>query len=162
VITTKGTKTAWEQRVRWMEDQSCGRLTKAAPINNMRIDFLRPQIAHVLKANITGLNHISSGNLSLSIGFLRSEKSIAKTRRPGIRGQSHVTFGSLGAYNSLCCSSSRGTWALTIIRHTGRVEKFQEYLTGIKTSRTVRNAGYRAQTNRVLARVHLVFHTYLI
>jgi len=36
-------------------------LTIVAQINMIRIDFLRLQIAHVLKAKMTGKTHISGG-----------------------------------------------------------------------------------------------------
>lgn len=41
-------------------------------------------------------------------------------------------------------------------------EEFLGERTGNNTRIAVRKAGYRAQMNRVLANVYLVFHTYLI
>lgn len=40
----------------------------AAQMNNMRIDFLRPQRTHVLKANITELNRISGSSPRSNVG----------------------------------------------------------------------------------------------
>lgn len=53
VITVKGTKTACAKGVRRIKDESADKLTRAAVMNSIRIDFFRPQITHVLKANIT-------------------------------------------------------------------------------------------------------------
>jgi hypothetical protein len=53
VSITEGTRPTYVQRVKRMEDKSGSWLTIVAQMNMARIDFLRPQIAHVLKANIT-------------------------------------------------------------------------------------------------------------
>lgn len=45
---------------------------------------------------------------------------------------------------------------------SGVEEKLRRERTGNKTSTAVRKAEYRAQANRVLAKVYLVFHTYVI
>ena len=66
VITTNGRKTTLAQRMRRIEGASADLLTIAAQINSTRIDFLRPQIAHVLNANITGSSRVSSGNASVN------------------------------------------------------------------------------------------------
>jgi hypothetical protein len=53
VMMTKGTKTACAKRVKRVQGESRGSLTIAAQTNMIRIDFLRSQIAHVLRANMT-------------------------------------------------------------------------------------------------------------
>ena len=62
VITTKGMKTAYAQMVKRIENESGGWLTMAAQMNVMRTGVLRSQMAHVLKANITGFIRVSGGN----------------------------------------------------------------------------------------------------
>lgn len=78
-------------------------------MNTTRIDFLRPQMAHVLRAKIS------------------SDERMEKTRRQ---------------FPTLVIAT--------------------DILGGNKASIAARKAGYRAQTNRVLAMVNLVSHTYLI
>lgn len=53
VIITEGTKPAYKA-VKRMKDESGRRLTMVAQMNMIRIDFLRPQMAHVLRAKMTG------------------------------------------------------------------------------------------------------------
>jgi hypothetical protein len=56
----------------------------------------------------------------------------------------------------------RAPGLLRAIRLVSRAEIFQGNHTGNKTRIAVRKAVYRVQTNRALAGVYLVFHTYLI
>ena len=52
-----------------MEDESGRRLTMVAQMNIIRIDFLRPQIAHALKAKITRKGVSAAGVRELSLGL---------------------------------------------------------------------------------------------
>jgi hypothetical protein len=82
VITTEGIKTACAQRVRRMEGESRGLLTIVARVNTTRIDLFLPQIAHVLKANMTGINYVNVGRPGRNDAYLRSDERMARTRRP--------------------------------------------------------------------------------
>jgi len=87
VIITEGTMPAYAQRVKRMEGESGRRLTMVAHMNMMRIDFLRLQIAHVLKAKMTGKRCVSGGFSWVKLRALRSDERMERTRRPGFCGQ---------------------------------------------------------------------------
>lgn len=78
-----------------MEDEPGRRLTMVAQMNRIRIDFLRPQIAHVLKAKMTGKGRVSGGCSWLNLRTLRSDERIVRTRRPGVRSQGVMFHGFL-------------------------------------------------------------------
>lgn len=64
-----------------MEGESGRRLTMVAQIKKIRIDFLRPQIAHVLRANMTGKTCQRQVPVikSSSLTFSRKDGENAKT-----------------------------------------------------------------------------------
>lgn len=91
VITTEGTKPAYTEGEK-MKDESGGWLTMVAQMNIIRIDFLRPQIAHVLKAKMTGESCVSAGCSYVTFEASRSEERMVRTRRPGSCGQADAMF----------------------------------------------------------------------
>lgn len=142
VIITEGIKTAYTQRVKRMEGESRGLLTIVAQANTMRIDFLRPQIAHVLKANITGLDYVSAGRLRRNVAYLRSHERTARIRRPSPCGQGDATLRARFELTALHISHYySGLGLLKMMRLANRVERLRGKRTGNKTSIAVRKAG---------------------
>ena len=88
---------------------------------------------------------------------------MVRTRRPGSRGQGDTIIRALLDSQLLTLLiTTEDLGFLYIMRLESRAEeKLVEERTGNKTSIAVRRAEYRAQANRVLASVYLVFHTYL-
>lgn len=95
-------------------------------MNIIRIDFLRPQMAHVLKANITELRTIMGKYLGINLGCLRSAEMIVRTRRPSCWSQVNEILQVFQELTGSQVVHRHGRLGLLRVnRHVSRTEEFQ-------------------------------------